>query len=165
VGYAVRLTRRIYEGQGPELTGRAATRDPIQTLREATSSITSLSLPDTNEIITSSLDGHIRAYDLRMGTLTEDLVGHPVTCVVPSKNSPRESMLVSSSDGSIRIFDRTNGSVLQTFSGHAIGSVRNRAIWGYAESLVLTGDDKGHVWGYNVLDVGVSKCDTFVIVV
>ncbi|KAK1922784.1 WD40-repeat-containing domain protein [Papiliotrema laurentii] len=131
---------------------RAATRDPIQTLREATSSITSLSLPDTNEIITSSLDGHIRAYDLRMGTLTEDLVGHPVTCVVPSKNSPRESMLVSSSDGSIRIFDRTNGSVLQTFSGHAIGSVRNRAIWGYAESLVLTGDDKGHVWGYNVLD-------------
>lgn len=91
-----------------------------------------------------------------MGMLTEDLVGHPVTCIAPSKNSPRESILVSSSDGKIRIFDRTNGSVLQTFEGHSIGVVRNKAVWGYGEGSVLTGDEEGRVYGYNVLDVGDS---------
>lgn len=88
-----------------------------------------------------------------MGILTEDLVGHPVTSIAVSKNSPRESILVSSSDGKIRIFDRTNGTVLQTFQGHSIGQTRNRAVWGYGEGTVLTGDDQGRIWQYNVLDV------------
>jgi mitogen-activated protein kinase organizer 1 len=113
-------------------------------------------MPDTGEIITGSLDGYIRAYDLRMGLLTEDLVGHPITSIAPSGNSPRDSMLVSSSDGKLRIFDRTNGSVLQTFEGHAIGQVRNKAVWGYGEGLVLTGDDEGRMWGYNILDVSFA---------
>lgn len=138
---------------GTILTSRANTRDPIQVLKEATSSITHLSLPDTNEIITASLDGYIRAYDLRMGTITEDLVGHPITSVAPSGNSPRESILASTSDGKLRIFDRTNGTLLQTFEGHAVGHTRNRAVWGYGEGLVLTGDEEGRIWGYNVLDV------------
>ena len=133
---------------------RANSRDPIQIFKEATSSITSVTVPDTNEIISASLDGHIRAYDMRMGTLTEDLVGHPITCALPSLNSPRDTLLVSTSDGKIRIFDRSNGSALQTLQGHKVGQVRNRAIWGYGESTVLTGDDEGKIWAYNVLDVG-----------
>ena len=133
--------------------GRANTRDPIQTLKDATSSITHVSMPDTGEIITGSLDGYIRAYDLRMGQLTEDLVGHPITSIAPSGNSPRDSLLVSCSDGRLRIFDRTNGSVLQTCEGHKVGQVRNKAVWGYGEGLVLTGDEEGRVWGFNILDV------------
>lgn len=139
------------------LINRANTRDPIQVLKEATSSITHISLPDTMEVITASLDGYIRSYDLRMGTITEDLVGHPITSIAPSGNSPRESILASTSDGKLRIFDRTNGTALQTFEGHAIGNTRNKAVWGYGEGSVLTGDDEGKIWAYNVLDVSKNS--------
>lgn len=55
---------------------RASTRDPLQTLKDATSSITSLNIPpDSVQIIAGSMDGHVRAYDIRMGQMTEDLVG------------------------------------------------------------------------------------------
>ena len=133
---------------------RAVSREPIQTLKEATSSITSLSiLADPPSLISGSLDGIIRSYDLRMGKLTEDLVGHPVTSVAPSPTSPKDTLLVSAMDGRLRIFDRANGGVLQTFSGHATGETRTKAVWGYGEGLVLTGDEDGKLWAYKVLDV------------
>lgn len=108
---------------------RASTRDPLQTLKDATSSITSLTIPpDSVQIIAGSMDGHIRAYDIRMGQMTEDLVGcefltassssvriadhtAPVTAVVPSPSSPKDTLLVASQDGKLRLFDRSNGSV------------------------------------------------------
>lgn len=75
---------------------RASTRDPLQTLKDATSSITSLSIPpDSVQIIAGSMDGHVRAYDIRMGQMTEDLVG--CKCLQLSFacseliNSPRDS--------------------------------------------------------------------------
>jgi len=55
---------------------RAQTRDPLQTLKGPTSSITSLDIPpDTVEIIAGSSDGHVRAWDMRMGKVVEDCVG------------------------------------------------------------------------------------------
>jgi mitogen-activated protein kinase organizer 1 len=91
-----------------------------------------------------------------MGMLTEDLVGHPITAMAVSKNSPKESVLVSTDDGKLRIFDRTNGTQLQSFEGHAMGQTRNRAVWGYGEGSVLTGDDQGKIWAYDVLKVSPS---------
>ncbi|ORX39326.1 putative nuclear mRNA splicing, via spliceosome-related protein [Kockovaella imperatae] len=132
---------------------RAVSRDPIQTLKEATSSITSLTIPaKIPEIITGSLDGCIRSYDLRMGKMTDDVVGAPVSSVTPSPTSPKDTLLVSSMDGKLRIFDRANGAVLQTFSGHKVGDMRSKAAWGYGEGLVMTGDEEGRLWAYSVLD-------------
>lgn len=143
---------------------RAVTRDPIQTFKEATSSITTLNIPSSQpEIISGSLDGHIRAYDLRMGKVTEDLVGSPITSIAPSPTSSKDTLLVSSSDGKLRIFDRSTGAVLQTFSGHKVEQGRNKSAWGYGEGLVLTGDEDGHLWAYNVLDVRIFPAANFVM--
>ncbi|ORY28776.1 WD40-repeat-containing domain protein [Naematelia encephala] len=132
---------------------RAATRDPIQTLKESTNSITSLSIPsDLPEIISGSLDGHLRTHDLRMGKMTEDLVGSPIVSVQASPTAPKDTILVSSMDGKLRVFDRSDGNVLQTFSGHKVKEVRSRACWGYGEGLVLAGDEEGKIWSWNVLD-------------
>ena len=133
---------------------RAVSRDPIQTFKEAESSITSLCIPkDLPQLITGSLDGCVRTYDLRMGKMTEDMVGSPVSSVSPSPTSPKDTLLVSSLDGKLRIFDRANGGLLQTFQGHLVGEARSKAAWGYGEGLVLTGDEDGKLWAYSVLDV------------
>lgn len=144
-------------------SSRAASRDPLQTLKDATNSITSLSVPgSTNpdavgaEIISSALDGHVLTHDLRMGKMTEDLIGSPVHCVLPSPQSPKDTYMTSSADGKVRIFDRSNGGLLQTLDGHKVGDGRVRACWGYGESMVLAGDDEGKVWAWNVLDVSLS---------
>jgi mitogen-activated protein kinase organizer 1 len=61
---------------------RSQTRDPLQTLKEATSSITSLTIPPGSvEIIAGSADGHVRAYDMRMGKVFEDCIGREVRLV------------------------------------------------------------------------------------
>nr|ODN90500.1 mitogen-activated protein kinase organizer 1 [Cryptococcus depauperatus CBS 7841] len=133
---------------------RASSRDPLQALKEATSTITSLILPASPQIITGSSDGHIRTYDLRFGLLTDDLVGSPITSLKLSPTAPEESMLVGTNDGKVRIFDRKDGGCLQTFSGHKVGTETPRwgMEWGYGEGLVLTGDQEGKLWAWNVID-------------
>ncbi|WWD21233.1 hypothetical protein CI109_105717 [Kwoniella shandongensis] len=134
---------------------RAQSRDPIQTLKDATSTLTSLLLPSSPQLITGSTDSNLRTYDLRFGLLTTDLVGHPITSLRLSPTAPEESILVGSGDGKIRVFDRKDGSVLQTFGGHKVtpqAGVRWGMNWGYGEGVVLAGDEEGKLWAWNVLD-------------
>ena len=49
-------------------------RSPIQTLTEAKDSITSVVLTD-HTLLTGSVDGYVREYDLRAGQLREDYIG------------------------------------------------------------------------------------------
>ena len=135
----------------------AVARDPIQIVKDAGASITTLTIPsDLPELISGGTDGLIRTYDLRMGKLTEDLVGASISSISPSPTSPKDTLLISTVDGMLRIFDRSNGSVLQTFSGHKNGEMRMKATWNYGEGVVLAGDEEGRVWAWNVLDVSWS---------
>lgn len=73
MGYEVSLEIPI-----PLLTCRAFSKAPIQTLAEAADSITSIAVspsPHHTEILASSVDGHVRSWDLRMGKVVEDLIG------------------------------------------------------------------------------------------
>lgn len=49
-------------------------RSPIQTLTEAKDSITAVVLTD-HTLLTGSVDGFVREYDLRAGQLREDYIG------------------------------------------------------------------------------------------
>lgn len=63
---------------------RANVWDPLQTIKDAESSITSLTIPPNSvEIIAASNDGHVRTYDLRMGKMVEDCVGGKRRHVLP----------------------------------------------------------------------------------
>lgn len=53
---------------------RSQMRSPIQTLTEAKDSITSVVLTD-HTLLTGSVDGFVREYDLRAGLLKEDYIG------------------------------------------------------------------------------------------
>ncbi|QSS58170.1 WD domain-containing protein [Histoplasma capsulatum] len=95
---------------------RSLTSKPIQTLSEARDTISSLSIHlPTASIISGSYDGRIRSYDLRMGMVNVDVMGHEVTSVRCSEDG--NVVLASCLDSWIRMVDRADGSVLKGFGG------------------------------------------------
>lgn len=55
-------------------TNRSQTRAPIQTLDEARDAVQAIHV-GKSYILTGSVDGHVRTYDLRMGELRTDFLG------------------------------------------------------------------------------------------
>lgn len=144
----------------------AQTRQAIQTLEEARDSIQTLHIGPTS-IVTGSVDGHIRTYDLRMGELRSDFIGStysiificsmmtllqdPVTSV--SLTQDAQTFLVMSLDSHIRLMDASTGKMLNQYVGHVNESYRCRACFGHGEASVVSGDEKGQVWAWDLLEV------------
>lgn len=59
---------------------RSRSFEAMQVMSEATDSVTSLAVR-AHEILSASVDGYVRRYDVRKGQLTSDCLGHPSTCV------------------------------------------------------------------------------------
>ncbi|PGH01127.1 mitogen-activated protein kinase organizer 1 [Blastomyces parvus] len=112
---------------------RSLTSKPIQTLTEARDTISSLSIhTPTASIISGSYDGRIRSYDLRMGMVNVDVMGHEVTSVRCSDDG--NVVLASCLDGWIRMVDRTDGTVLKAFGGRGSYAAAAAAASGQAGS-------------------------------
>ena len=104
------------------------------------------------EIITGSVDGRLRTYDLRAGQLTTDVVGRNpsrgVGLIIDAITSVWQSadnncVLVSTLDSTIRLFDKANGGLLQTFKGHMNTEYRIRSCLGAADKYVVSGSEDG----------------------
>lgn len=89
--------------------------EPIQTLKQAKDCVTGLHVSQ-HKIITSSLDGCIRHYDLRAGELICDTVGEPITAM--SMTSDEQCVLACCQDGIIRLIDVDGGESLVEYKGH-----------------------------------------------
>lgn len=76
----------------------------------------------------------------------------PVTSVVPTADA--QTYLVQSLDSTIRLMDAQNGKLLNTFKGHVNDAYRSRACFGHAEASVVSGDEQGCVWAWDLVDVG-----------
>lgn len=127
---------------------KAQNRSPIQSLDQATDSVTCLHV-GAAEIITGSVDGHVRTYDIRKGEIRSDYIGHPVTSIHPTKDG--STYLVSTLDSHIRLMDCANGSVLNTFTGHKNDSYRTCACFGYGQASVVCGDEEGRIWSWDLV--------------
>ncbi|KII92845.1 hypothetical protein PLICRDRAFT_103445 [Plicaturopsis crispa FD-325 SS-3] len=128
---------------------RAQTRQAIQTLDEARDAVQTIHIGSTT-IITGSVDGHVRTYDLRMGELRSDFLGHPVTAVVPTLDM--QTVLVTTLDSHVRLMDMATGKMLNDFTGHKNESYRCRSCFGHGEATVVCGDENGQVWAWDLLD-------------
>lgn len=136
-------------------------RDAIQTLHVG-----------SGIIITGSVDGCVRTYDLRMGELRADFIGRrsdfalrfpdihyltdtdPVTSVVPSQDG--QTYLSTTLDSHVRLMDAATGKMLNDFQGQTVTSYRCRSCFGHGEASVICGDEKGSVWAWDLLDVCIS---------
>lgn len=153
---------------------------PIQVLDEAKDSVSSLHVLG-HEIVTGSVDGRVRLYDLRMGMLHVDVLGRmlPFPLPFPSSSSPSPSLshgvradiytgiesitsiqqtkdgnaiLVSTLDSTIRLMDKGNGHLLQTYRGHKNTEYRIRSRLGLADSVVFSGSEDGFLYAWDLLE-------------
>ncbi|KAL8729083.1 MAG: hypothetical protein Q9181_005129 [Wetmoreana brouardii] len=105
---------------------------PIQIFEDSKDSVSSLHVLG-HEIVTGSVDGKMRLYDLRMGMMYVDTIGQPITSV--QQTSDGNAVLVSTLDSTIRLMDKSNGlGDAVVISGSEDGKLR---IWDTLEGRVL----------------------------
>eukprot|EP00301_Raphidiophrys_heterophryoidea_P027515 c9692_g1_i2.p1 GENE.c9692_g1_i2~~c9692_g1_i2.p1 ORF type:complete len:177 (-),score=26.91 c9692_g1_i2:564-1094(-) len=91
---------------------RSRSFDPIQVMKDATDSVSSLDLAGY-EILAGSVDGKVRCYDVRAGKLRTDDVGGSIVNVRFSHD--RNCILVGTLDDSIRLLDKSTGELLAEY--------------------------------------------------
>jgi len=146
---------------------------PIMTLSEARDSISSVDVSGA-EILTGSVDGRVRCYDLRMGCMDQDVIGRkccamimlkggekeiadgmisdPVTSVMTTKTN--DSYLASTLDSTVRLMDKRDGKLLQAFreDGFTNNTYRIRSTLAAADSVVISGSEDGQIYVWDLLE-------------
>ncbi|CAI4210418.1 unnamed protein product [Parascedosporium putredinis] len=141
---------------------KAQSPKPIQVLDDARDAVTCLAVRGP-EIVAGSVDGRVRAYDIRMGRCTVDTMGASVTGLDITRDGA--AMLVGTLDSKLRLMDREKGTCLQTFEGDAWQNkeLRVQAVLGGRERFVVAGDEllgadeatldagEGRIWAWDLL--------------
>lgn len=120
---------------------------PILEAKDARDAIQTICLggQDGASVWTGSVDGVVRQYDLRKGTLTQDTVDEPVVSLSLSSGATGgQLLLVSTSDSTHRLLDVADGSLLQSFTGHKNEAYRcHSTLSSPIEDQVVAGDEEG----------------------
>ncbi|NWS64713.1 WDR83 protein, partial [Chunga burmeisteri] len=106
---------------------RSRRPDPVQVLDEAKDGVSSVKVSD-HEILSGSVDGRVRRYDLRAGQLYSDYVGSPITSVCFSKDG--QCTLAASLDSTLRLLDKETGELLGEYEPLPHGPVPPRGALG-----------------------------------
>jgi mitogen-activated protein kinase organizer 1 len=134
---------------------------PIQVLADAKDSISAVMVNgrEGHEIVTGSVDGRVRYYDLRMGRMDTDVLPGPVTSLAGMRGG--EATLVGTLDGKVRFMDRVGGGCLMTYKGHVNREFRIGSTFGGKEGWVLSGSEAegedGEVVVWNTVSGEVIK--------
>lgn len=123
--------------------------EPIQVMKDAKDCITGLAV-NQHKIITSSLDGTIRQYDLRMEKLTADQIGKPITHISLTKDG--QCVVAACEDDTIRLIDTDSGDELQKFTGHVTGGFRIECGVIANDTKVISGTTGGDVLIWDLLE-------------
>lgn len=129
---------------------KSTNREPIQVLSQAKDSISKVFVLN-DKIISASVDGCIRIYDIRMGVIQTDNIESPINGM---DISPDEKfLLVSCMDDSIKLFDIDNGETLKIYKG--LHESRNYAMtvkFSIDNDYIMTSSENNNVVFYNLLD-------------
>ena len=93
------------------------------------------------EIVSGSVDGKVRYYDLRMGRLETDVVGTSVTSLQRTRDG--NGVLVGGLDSTLRLMDRDGGGLLKSYreEGFKNEEFRVRSAFGANERWVVCGNE------------------------
>eukprot|EP00158_Paraphelidium_tribonemae_P009619 Partr_v1_DN28910_c0_g1_i2_m25422 putative wd repeat len=128
------------------------TRTAIQVLDDAKDSVTSVQL-DEYEIMASSIDGSVRRYDIRVGRVTCDSLGLPITDASYSKD--RNCVLVSTLDDKLRLLDSESGEILSEYGGHQNSKYRIENTFSHTDAHVISGSEDGCIYVWDLVDESV----------
>lgn len=139
---------------------RSSNVKPIQTLGEAKDSVSVVRYYN-NSILTASVDGCVRNYDLRMGQLFCDNYHSPITSLDLSKGIVDTTLLaVSCLDGTIRLVNpddsrsKTLSIKLLCKGSHKAGQYGLQCRFSADETTVVSGSEDGRAVLYDVSNRG-----------
>ncbi|PVU88315.1 hypothetical protein BB560_006382 [Smittium megazygosporum] len=131
---------------------RSRQKRPIQTLTDAKDSISSVCI-NQYQIISGSVDGYIRTYDIRQGSKIFDCISEPVTCI--SESSDNNCILSSSLDNTIRLLDKSDGTLLNSFTGHSNKQYRLKSCFDKNDEFVFSGSEDSSIYIWEMLSGNV----------
>lgn len=119
---------------------RSGSVKPIQVFDDARDAVTCVAVRGS-EVLTGSVDGRVRSYDMRTGKCTTDAMGASVTSLSLTKDG--KAMLVGTLDSKLRLMDRANGTCLKAYADPTWRNeeLRVQSLVGMRERYVLTGDE------------------------
>jgi len=123
--------------------------DPIQILTEAKDSVTSLFITDY-EIISGSVDGKVRNYDIRAGLLQADHINQPITAVNLSHDG--NCILISCLDNTVKLLDKNNGELLSTYRGHKNLTYKIESCMSNDDAYVLSGSEDHFIYIWDLVE-------------
>ncbi|XP_072704402.1 WD repeat domain-containing protein 83 isoform X2 [Ciconia boyciana] len=123
--------------------------DPVQVLDEAKDGVSSVKVSD-HEILSGSVDGRIRRYDLRAGQLYSDYVGSPITSVCFSKDG--QCALAASLDSTLRLLDKETGELLGEYTGHRSTAYRLDCVLSEQDTHVGSASEDGNVYFWDLVE-------------
>lgn len=143
---------------------KSNTYDPIQSLDEAKDSISSIYISGF-EIVSASIDGCVRKYDIRAGRLSTDNVGckiyyyvefrlslstDPVTSV--SLSHDENCILTSTLDSTLRLFDKNSGELLGTYKGHVNTNFKIDSCFTNSDAYVISGSENHSIYFWSLVE-------------
>ena len=119
-------------------------------LKHSKDSISSVLIRDKS-IYTGSIDGKIRHYDLRNGSLTTDDFFNPVVSLDTTQD--QNQVIGSCLDNRIRLLDGMTGEILSEYAGHRTTKYSIGLKFLKGETSFVTGSEDGFVYVYKILQV------------
>lgn len=136
--------------------GRSFDTRPMMVLDHSKDSVTSLRVMQEEEheapveILTGSVDGTVRTYDLRRGELRSDHLGDHIAVTSVTTTKDALCNVVSCLDGRIHLLERSTGDSLLTFrGGHTAGRYSLQSQVTADDRYVVTGSEDGAVVVYD----------------
>lgn len=129
-------------------------QEPVQVLKDAKDTITSLQI-NSHEILTTSVDCHVRLYDIRMGRITSDFIGDIVT--FGSLTHDGQCYVLSTSNSQIKLFDKDSGELLNTFSGHISKDYSLENCVNAKDSQVISGSATGEIFIWDLISASLIQ--------
>jgi mitogen-activated protein kinase organizer 1 len=138
------LATGAYDQQVRLFDLRQTAHAPAQVLRGARDSVSAVFWPRGScQLVASSVDGKVRTYDVRRGTVAVDDVGAPVSSVCATNDG--ECVLSSCLDSCLRLLDRESGELLITYSGHVNREYKLECGVLFDDSAVCCGSEDGYL--------------------
>ena len=110
----------------------------IQTCSEAKDSVSVVKFDGGHSFYTASIDGYVRHYDVRMGSITCCNVYSPIVSMAVTD----DCLVVSCLDGCMRLLDKTLNDLLNTYQGaHTV--TQHAVSCAITSSCVATGSEVG----------------------
>jgi len=146
-----------YDGTVRLWDGRSFNSAPIQILSDASDSVSCVKFLQSdngmNEIVSVSIDGCVRSYDIRKGCMNVDDFGKDASLTSISYTSDLLCNTISSLNGAIYVTERSTGEILNScFGGHRAGRYSLECSITADDQNIISGSENGDAVIYNFTD-------------